>query len=221
MSLEKIHLRKFLRLAYAPRNKRISWLRADIRNDLRKAAGNASKGGDFHGPFWADAKNHVAGFLDLRAKIAQRIVKNKGRKRLYDLLGTGFLAWWYEKRRWRNEPFIVLPEHVKTQLSLPEVGGCLKIENLLALEIGGQSKRIIYPYFAEEPSLPEEGRRLGLSLLKRGLSEFPSSDFRVLDVLRASSYGTIDHQLRGDEYDVALRKYEELRREWDELRTEY
>jgi hypothetical protein len=221
MSLEKIHLRKFLRLAYAPRNKRISILRADIRSDLRKAAGNGSKGGDFHGPFWSDAKKHVAGSLDLRAKIAQRITKNKGRKRLYDLLGVGFLGWWNEKRRWRNEPFIVLPEQVKTQLSIPEIGGCIKIENLLALEVDNQSNRIIYPYFAEEPALPEEGRRLGLALLARGLTDFPSKDFRVLDVLRASSYGTIDHQLRGDEYDIAQRRYEELCEEWEELRKEY
>jgi hypothetical protein len=94
MSIEKIHLRKLLQLFYLPDNRRRSLLRADIRIDLNKALGETTDGGDFHGPFWADAKSHVAREVDLRIKIKERIESNKGRARLYPLLADGFLSWW-------------------------------------------------------------------------------------------------------------------------------
>jgi hypothetical protein len=115
MSIEKIHLRKLLQLFYLPANKRKSLLRADIRNDLNKALGESTDGGDFHGPFWADAKSHVAGQEDLRTAVKNRIASNKSRTRLYPLLAGGFLNWWDEKRRWRNEPFEFMSESVKAQ----------------------------------------------------------------------------------------------------------
>jgi hypothetical protein len=136
-------------------------------------------------------------------------------------LANGFLSWWDEKRRWRNEPFEFLPETVKTQHSIPELGGTIKIENLLALQIGDQFSRIIYPYFSEDPPLPEEGRRIGLSILNKGLLEYPVEDLRILDVLRVSSYGTLDNPLRGNEYDLFLRRYGDLLKEWKKLREEY
>lgn len=221
MSIENIHLRKLLRLIYSPNNKRTSMLRADIRGELQKAVGKTSKGGDFHGPFWTDAKNHVAGIEDLHSKIKERVESNKGRKRLYDLLGDGFLEWWDEKRRWRNVPFEVLPESVKAQLLIPELGGTIKIENLLALKIGDQSHRIIYPYFSEEPPLPEEGQRIGLSVLNRGLSDYPIDDLRILDVLRGSSYGILDHALQGNENELLLSRYGDVLKEWKKLKKEY
>jgi hypothetical protein len=221
MSIEKILLRKLLRLIYLPDNKRTSLLRADIRSDLKKTAGETSEGGDFHGPFWTDAKNHVAGIGDLRSKIKQRVDRNKGRKRLYDLLGNGFLQWWDEKRRWRNVPFEVLPESVKAQLLISELGGTIKIENLLALKIGDQSHRIIYPYFSEEPALPEEGRRIGLSVLNKGLVDYSIDDLRILDVLRGSSYGILDHALQGNENELLLRRYGDVLKEWKKLKKEY
>lgn len=221
MSIEKIHLRKLLQLFYLPDNKRRSLLRADIRLDLNKEIGETADGGDFYGPFWADAKNHVAGGPDLRDQIKERIKANKGRQRLYPLLGDGFLGWWNEKRRWRNEPFEFLPQNVKTQLPIPELNGIVKIENMLALKVGDQFSRIIYPYFSEDPSLPEEGRRIGLSVLNRGIPDYPLADLRVLDVLRSSSYGTLDHALRGNENDLFLKRYGDLLKEWKKLRKEY
>lgn len=221
MSIEKIHLRKLLQLFYLPDNRRRSLLRADIRIDLNKALGETTDGGDFHGPFWADAKSHVAGEEDLRSKIKERIESNKGRTRLYPLLSDGFLRWWNEKRRWRNEAFEFLPQSVKTQLSVPELGGTIKIENLLALQIGDQFSRIIYPYFSEDPPLPEEGRRIGLSVLNNGLPEYSVEDLRILDVLRASSCGTLDNPLQGNENELFLRRYGDVLKEWKKLREEY
>jgi hypothetical protein len=89
------------------------------------------------------------------------------------------------------------------------------------LKINDQSKRIIYPYFAEEPSLPEEGRRLGIAILSRGLTDYAIEDLRVLDILRASSYGTVDHELIGNEYEIFVQRYRALLQEWKRLREGY
>jgi hypothetical protein len=221
MSIEKIHLRKLLQLIYLPDNKRTSLLRADIRSDLKKAAGEDSKGGDFHGPFWTDAKNHVAGIEDLRSKIKLRVESNIGRKRLYRLLGDGFLRWWNEKRRWRNVPFEIIPEGVSAQLLVSEVGGTIKIENLLALRVGDRFHRMIYPYFSEEPALPEEGRRIGLAVLNKGLPNYSIDDLRILDVLRGSSYGIIDQALQSNENGLLLKRYGDILKEWKKLKKEY
>lgn len=222
MSIEKIHLRKLLQLFYLPPRACTSHLRADIRDGIKKASGEGGDGGDFYGPFWADAKNHVAGLVDLNTEIAGRIKSNPGRARLYPLLGKGFLRWWDEKRRWRNEPFHVLPEPVKGQLILPQLNGAtIKVENMLALQVDGKFHRLVYPYFSEDPILPEEGRRLGIFVLHQALPVYALEDLRILDVLRGSSYGTIDHGLRGDELEVLQRKYRQLLAEWHELQKEY
>ena len=217
MSIEKIHLRKLLQLFYLPDNRRRSLLRADIRIDLNKALREPTEGGDFHVPFWTDAKSHVAGGENLRTKIKERIESNKGRARLYPLLADGFLRWWDEKRRWRNVPFEVLPDSVKAHLSIPELGGTIKVENLLALKIGDHSYRIIYPYFSEDPALPEEGRRIGLSVLNKGLLDYPIDDLRILDVLRGSSYGIIDNALQGNENELFLRRYGDIPQGMEEI----
>jgi hypothetical protein len=104
---------------------------------------------------------------------------------------------------------------------IPELGATIKIENLLGLKIRDQSHRIIYPYFSEEPALPEEGRRIGLSVLNRGLSDYSIDDLRVLDVLRGNSYGTLDHALLGNENELLLRRYEDVLKEWKKLKKEY
>ena len=99
MSFELIGLGKLLNAMYATKADRISLLRTDIRTGIEKAKGHsASKGGDFHIPFWADAKDHVAGELDLRVITEQRIAAHKGPARLYPMLRDGFLLWWEETR---------------------------------------------------------------------------------------------------------------------------
>lgn len=221
MSVRNMHLRKLLQIFFAPNNKRKSLLREDIRQEIGKGRGQNSSGGDFHVPFWTDAKNHAAGTADLREQTAVRVESNKQRKRLYPLLTKGFLTWWEEKRRWRNEPFKVMDQSVKARMPLSEIDAIVKVENILSLEMGEQSHRLIYPYFAEEPSLSPDAARLGLWLLAEALSDYPAEDFRILDVLRGTSFGIFDYPFAGNERDFFLRNYEVALQEWDKLRSEY
>jgi hypothetical protein len=214
-------MRKLLRYFYLPNNQRIALLRSDIRSEIARAAGATAEGGDFYVPFWADAKAHVAGEADLLARVEERIESNERRARLYPELASGFLAWWNERRRWRNEPFEVLSDNVRTQLVIPELEAIIKVENILSLRIGDESHRIIYPYFSEEPPLPEEGRRFALALMHEALPNFALDDLRVLDILRASSYGIIDHPLLGDERQQLVRQYQALIDQWEALYEEY
>ena len=73
MSIEKAHLRKLLRIFYAEPRERRRLLLEDIRTDISKETDARSDGGDFHGPFWADAKAHVAGTSNLREQAKIRI----------------------------------------------------------------------------------------------------------------------------------------------------
>lgn len=226
MSIKKVHLRKLLKLFFITGAARVTELRKDIRQEIRKTDFPGAKGGDFHTPFWTDAKNHVAGKLDLVAQVEERIARNDNRERLYPELANGFLNWWNEKRRWQNEPFQIIPFSVKAQLPIPEVGGLVKIENLLAVMVDPQStdnrsNRIIYPYFSEYPPLGDEAIRLGLWALSSALGQYMPSDLRLLDVIRGTSFGITDCPLRGDEQTLFIRHYGALLREWQELWNEY
>jgi hypothetical protein len=136
-------------------------------------------------------------------------------------LTRGFLNWWNEKRRWRNEDFEFIKEDVYARFPLPEVDGIVKIENLLALRIGDQTNRIIYPYFTEEPNLKFEGARIGLWIMNQALKGYALNDLRILDILRERSFATRDYPLVGNERVLFTQKYQSLVREWDKLRQEY
>lgn len=77
MSLKKIQLRKLFVLMFAERSQRRSILRSDIRDEIRKGAGQKSEGGDFHIPFWYDAKAHVNGEQDLRVAMLKRVAATR------------------------------------------------------------------------------------------------------------------------------------------------
>jgi len=220
MSIKKIHLRKLLKYFYLPDRARKALLRDDIRSQIRKEAGYDAGGGDFHTPFWTDAKAHVEGRLDLRTQMKLRVEGNKRRERLYPLLAEGFLGWWNEKRRWRNENFEIIGEGVFARLPIPELGCSVKIENLVAAKIGDKTNRIIYPYFAEEPVLGNEAARLGLWAMSEAL-DYQREDFRILDVLRGASFAPRDVPYAGDERTLFLQKYKSLIKEWELLRNEY
>lgn len=222
MSLERIHLRKLLTLIYLPKAQRISALRSDIRDSIKKDNGFKSNGGDFHVPFWTDAKMHAAGNGDLTLLTQERIDANKrSRWRLYPPLAKGFLTWWNEKRRWINEPFQILEQSVKAQFVVEPLGCVVKVENLLSVQIGDSSHRLVYPYFSEEPELSEEAVRIGLWLMAKALHYFEVTSFRILDVLRSESFGTLDYPLHGDEEALFLREYKLLLDDWQTLRKDY
>lgn len=221
MSLEKVHLRKLLQLFDASHPKRISLLRADIRAEISKENGTSGDGGDFYVPFWADAKKHVAGLLDLTVQTEARIKSNEGRKRLYPELRDGFLLWWNEKRRWINEPFVLLPENPAIHFPVPGSTAVVKIENTLGLLVGGTSNRIIYPYFSEVPTLTQESARIGLWLLKEAMSDYEEKDLRILDIMRSKSFSLADTPLKGNEQELFSARYKALVAERKKLKKEY
>jgi hypothetical protein len=220
MSIEKIYLRKLLRLFYAKPNFRRRLLLDEIRNDINKENDEETGGGDFHAPFWADAKDHIAGKLDLREQTKDRIAKNERRKRLYPLLAKGFLSVWEEKIRWRNEPYEFHPATAKGQLSLDDFGAIVKVENVLSIKIWDGTNRLVYPYFAEDPILAIEAARLGLWALHEALPEFSADEVRMMDVLRGTYFRPADAPLQGNERTIFVQKYDSVLTEWQKLRDE-
>lgn len=220
MSIEKINLRKFLQLVYADSRLQRSLLLADIRDDRSKEAGEkSSNGGDFYGPFWADVKDHAAGRSDLTEQTEIRIKKNKGRARLYPILSKCFLDMWNEKMRWRNEAFEFVPESVKAQLELKKLG-TIKVENTAAVKIWDGTHRVIYPYFSEAPTLPEEAARLGFWALEKALPNYEPKDFRIVDIQRRAYFRPVDVGVNGNEEKLFTDKYAALLKAWQKLRDE-
>jgi len=222
MSVRVVHLRKLLTLFFAPPKLRTSILRDDIRSEIRRAEGRDGDGGDFYVPFWSDAKQHMFGVADLRDLTANRILSNPRRKKLYEACQVGFLSWWDNKRRWRNEPIQPTPIPAKARLSIPSVGGVVKIENVFALDSGPTFHRLIYPYFAEDPQIGEEAARLGLWALSASLDRsHDASNMRILDIQRGASFGLLDVPFTGKEEEIFERRYASVIAEWDKLRSEY
>lgn len=221
MSLEKVQLRKLLKLLYLDRSGLIRALREDIRAEAASELGDKSSGGDFFGPFWGDAKKFVANEVDLHQATNERIESNRLRRRLYKLLLEGFLSWWNEKRRWRNEP-IALVEKSPSGLFQPEGARLtIRVENILALKGGDGSRRAIYPYFSEKPALSKEAARIGLWILSKTVTDYAIEDIRILDILRSTSFGNADCPLEGNEQEIFTARFNHVKSEWDRLRKEY
>jgi hypothetical protein len=210
MSLQKIQLRKLLKLIFLLPAKQQSALRQDIRQDKIKENGGGEDARDFYVPFWSDAKLHVAGQVDLADNTAARIESNWHRKNLYPLLQKGFQSWWGEQRRFLNEPIIVQPSAPHGQFTLYELGVTIRVENVLPLEIGDHSKRIIYPYFAVEPTLTDDSARISLWVLSETLKDQNASELYILDVFRGASFSLVDQPLKGNEKARLIQMTKEL-----------
>ena len=222
MALDKIHLRKVLQYLAMEPKKRASAIRADAREVVRKErAPRQEGGGDFHSCFWADAKAFASGDLDLRDQTNLRIEASWQRKRLYPMLQEGFLHWWNEKRRWINEEITALPETVGAPHDFIDLGGRIKVENVLALKVGEDGLRLIYPYFSEAPPLNPEVARLGLWLMQQALDHYDIKDMRILDVLRSESYKIQDYPFTGKEGLVFVERYATMVADWRALLAEF
>ncbi|MGX1790551.1 hypothetical protein ACWIGM_27650 [Bosea sp. NPDC055332] len=169
MAIHKKNLRNFLQLFYAPERLRLRLLRDDVKQEIKKAEGSGGGGPFFYGPFWADAKDHAAGLKDLATETELRIADSKSRRKTYPLLRDGFLQWWNEKRRWRNEPFEIIPYTIPVQAAIHESGCVVKIENMFSVKIDENNRRLIYPYFSEIPSISTEAARLGISIIGQAM----------------------------------------------------
>ena len=221
MSFRRIHLRKLLVAFGSTEAKQISLLRSDIRAEIAKESGQNGGGGDFHVPFLSDVKSYVLDGSDLSSSIETRFASNKQRKRLYPRLHDGFMDWWNNRKRFNNEEIIPYPTEIKARFIVEDLNATVKIENFLGLSVGGDEKRLIYPYFAERPVLSEQNARLGLWLISKAFPKQRIDDFRILDVLRGTSFSPNDCQWRGDEEVTFGLRYRKLLDRWEELRAEY
>ncbi len=209
MALDRIHLRKLLKILFLDANKRRSAILSDIREQIAREAGEDSGGGDFYAPFWADARAHVFGQSDLHEAVSARIAGNERRRNLYPLLRDGFLLWWNNRRRWTNEPFHP-GTSLKSHFPFPGLAATVKVDSVLSVRDGVGAEHAVYPYFAPEPILTEEAARLGLWLLTRALPSVPPGEIRILDVMRGQTFSLDRHPLRGDEEVIFRRRYAQL-----------
>ena len=207
MSVLDIPLRKALQLFYASPKLRRKILKEDIRLDFRKeSGGNRSQGGDFYQPFWTDVKLHMSGAGDISDLTDKRINSNKRYARLYPALKDGILVLINEKLRWSNERLEILPQSAHGVLCFEDLGGVIRIKNAFYARVRGEYTRVVYPYFSEEPVLPEEGGRLGLWAMQTALKDFDPNDMRLIDPLRRTFFSPRLTPLRGDE-EAVFRKY--------------
>lgn len=220
MAIEKKNLRNLLQIFFAPERLRTRLLRDDVIGEIRKKRGESSGGPSFYGPFWADAKDHAAGLKDLITETELRILDNARRKKTYPLLKNGFLKWWNENRRWRNEPFEIIPQTIPVQSTLHEIGCIVKIENMFSVKIDETDRRLIYPYFSDVPSVSNEAARLGISIIGNAMTQFKMDDVRILDIRRGVAYGTIDVPLKGDERQIFLEHYKRALADCQKIRAE-
>lgn len=221
MSVLDIPLRKVLQLFYAPPALRRSKLKEDIRLDRRKASGgNRTRGGDFYLPFWTDVKTHLSGDGDLTQMTVIRIKSNKNYKRLYPLLKDSVIELLNAKLRWSNEPVEIVPKSVHGVLQIPNLGGTIRIRDALHARVRGEYTRVVYPYFSEEPALPEEGGRLGLWVMQQALTELDPDDMRIIDALRRTFFSPAVTPLQGNEEAVFRQNYGSLISDWERLKRE-
>lgn len=220
MSLEKIPLRKLLKILFLPPNERRSALRQDIREEISRESGEDAGGGDFYAPFWADAKAHVFGSLDLYDAVDDRVAVNGRRENLYPRLRDGFLLWWNQRRRWTNEPFQP-GRALKAHFAFPGLNATVKVDSILSVKDGLGAERVVYPYFAPNLTLSDEAARLGLWLLVRAFPTIAPEEFRILDVIRGQTFSLDKNPLVGTEEENFRRRYGQALNERKALRAEY
>lgn len=220
MSLQSIHLRKILKIMYLNGAARISELRKDIRDDLAHEEDGDAGGGDFYGPFWKDAKDHVFGVADLIDQTEVRIERNARRANLYEQLRDGFLVWWNERRRWTNQPFVPSTA-LKVVVRLPGIDASIKFANLLSVRDGNDEDHFVYPYWFPQPALSDEAARLALWALGSAFPNIDQNELRVLDVIRGQTYSLDRNPLQGNEADIFARRFIEALNDWKRLRLEY
>lgn len=221
MSVLDIPLRKVLQLFYAPQPLRRSILKEDIRLDQKKAAGGTrSRGGDFYLPFWTDVKIHVSGNGNLVQLTEARIVSNPRFRRLYPKLRDGILKLLNSKLRWSNEPVEIIPRSVHGKFRIEGLAATVRIKDALHARVRGEYTRVVYPYFSEEPTLTEEGGRLGLWAMQQALTGLDPGDMRIIDIHRRTFFSPQTTPLHGNEEEVFLRNYRSLIAEWSSLRDD-
>lgn len=95
-----------------------------------------------------------------------------------------------------------------------------RVRDALHARVRGEYTRVVYPYFSEEPALPEEGGRLGLWVMQQALTELDPGDMRIIDALRRTFFSPQTTPLQGNEEAVFRENYRSLIGEWERLTHE-
>lgn len=221
MTIKVINLNKLLKICGLAENRLITELRSDLRTERDKLLGQKSGGGHFQHPWWSAAKLHCIGLADLEEQTELLVSVSAQRKRLYPMLTAGFLNWLTRLQRTTNQVIGWSEEVVHTHYAVPGLDLTVKVDNLLALRLGQDSHKLVYPYFSEAPALSERWARVGLWLMSEALSEYDLADMELLDVLGARSFSGSSTFLKGDEESIFEVRYAHILALWDELKPEY
>lgn len=221
MTPKTIHLNKLLKLFQLHDQPLVSELRKALRMERDRLLEAPADPRDFYSPFWADAKMHLRGFLDLRLQTELRIESSKQRGNLYPRLAHGYLKWLDDNRRGTNQ--IVGWHEIKAHEHhlFEDLDLTLKVDNLLPLKIGQDSYRLVYPYFFDKPELSERWARVGLWAMSETLTDFSITDMEVLDVIRGRGFRGTRLFLKGDEESLFAQRYSQVLKVWDGMRHEY
>lgn len=220
MPINNLTLRKALKLAFSDPASRRTDIRGIIRADRARVAGADSGGGDFYGPFWYDAKQHALGLSDLHINTQNRIDSNPRRQNLYPQLRDGFLLWWSERRRWINSPYQQGDNHFG-QAFITQIEMTIRVENLMSVIDGHGDEYAVYPYFSPEPNISDAAGRVGLWCMTEALTQLPSSQLRLLDVLRGQAFSLDRSPLQGNEQEVFTVRLSAVIEEYEALLSEY
>lgn len=221
MSIEKIGLSKLLKIFGADDSLRRRLIREDLYRDRKKLEGFDGSGGDFYVPFWADAKSYVTNGQDLHIATKARIEDLRQRASLYPRLRDGFLEWLELSRRDTNQKLVPSEKTVHARHDFPEMQLTLKIDNVMALHVGNDRVRLVYPYFCKEHGLSERWGRVGIWLMKVTFPAFELDDMEIVDVMRGRSIAGRRGQLVGDEEQLFKGRYALIHDEWEALKPRY
>ena len=144
---------------------------------------------------------------------------NKGCRRLYPQLKDGVLELLSAKLRWSNEEVVISPQSLHGNLQMNDLGATIRVKDALNARVKDYT-RVVYPYFSEEPPLPEEGGRLGLWVMQQALTGPNPDDMRIIDVLRRTFFSPQTTPLRGDEEKLFRENYISIIAEWERLKKE-
>ncbi|MDX2210981.1 MAG: hypothetical protein SFV20_11580 [Sphingopyxis sp.] len=221
MTIEKIALGKLLKIFGAKDADRIRLIRSDLREEKAKKDSQSETGPDFYGPFWADAKAHVAGRSDLHVTTKQRIADLAQRKTLYILLRDGFLRWLELGRRETNQQLVPTERNFHSKFEFPDLRLVLKVHNVMGLQGEEGRARLVYPFFCKEHRLTEKWARVGLWLMFQAFNEFDLDELEILDVIGGEGFHGRDVRLKGDEEEIFRLAYKRLHAEWTKLSVDY
>lgn len=222
MSHKSLNLGKILKFFELDQAKLTSALRSELRNEQSKTLGIKSPGGgDFHIPFWADAKLHVIGAVDLGSQVEFRVSMSKQRQRLYPALAEGFLRWLSDLERTTNQKVVWHEVSIHNHVEIEDLDLTLKVDNLLCLKVGDDKLRLVYPYFSETPLLSPKWARVGLWAMAEALPNYSPTDMEILDVLRGRSFRGLNISSQGNEEYLFSSRFKEISARWEALRPEY